>query len=62
MGIEYFDMRRNDLLQDGSLLHFPIPAQQLETINEAFYTYGGLTPQYGVPGIDVAINGWYSPL
>ncbi len=61
MGIEYFDMRRNDRLQDGSLLHFPIPAQQLETIQEPFYTYGGLNPQFGVPGQDVAIDGWYRP-
>jgi hypothetical protein len=61
MGIEYFDMRRNDRLQDGSLLHFPIPAQQLESVSEPFYTYGGLNPQFGVPGQDVAIDGWYRP-
>ncbi len=61
MGIEYFDMRRRDLLQDGSLLHFPVPAQQLEILQEPFYTFGGINPQYGVPGEDVAINGWYTP-
>jgi hypothetical protein len=61
MGIEYFDMRRRDQLQDGSLLHFPIPAQQLEILQEPFYTFGGIDPQYGVPGQDVAINGWYTP-
>ena len=61
MGIEYFDMRRNGLLQDGSLLHFPMPAQQLETIQEALYTFGGINPQFGTPGIDVAINGWFKP-
>ena len=61
MGIEYFDMRRTDQLQDGSLLHFPIPAQQLEILQKPFYTYGGINPQYGVPGQDVAINGWYTP-
>lgn len=61
MGIEYFDMRRNGQLQDGSLLHFPIPAQQLETIQESFYTFGGLNPQFGTPDQDVAINGWYRP-
>jgi len=60
MGIEYFDMRRTDRLQDGSLLHFPIPAQQLEITSDTFYTFGGISPQYGVPGEDVSINGWYS--
>jgi len=62
MGIEYFDMRRTDQLQDGSLLHFPIPAQQLEILQEPFYTFGGINPQYGVPGQDVAVDGWYCPV
>jgi hypothetical protein len=61
MGIEYFDMRRNGLLQDGSLLHFPIPAQQLDIILEPNYTFGGVSPQFGVPNEDVSINGWYTP-
>lgn len=63
MGLEYFDMRRNDQLQDGSLLHFPVPAQQNLTIQlpDPYYTFGGLNPQYGTPGVDVAIGGWYKP-
>ena len=61
MGIAYFDMRRTDRLQDGSLLHFPVPAQQLEILQIPFYTYGGVSPRYGVPGEDVAVNGWYTP-
>lgn len=61
MGIEYFDMRRTGQLQDGSLLHFPIPAQQLEVLQEPFYTFGGVDPQFGVPNEDVAINGWFAP-
>ncbi len=60
MGIEYFDMRRNGLLQDGSLLHFPIPGQQLEVMSLSNYTFGGINPQYGIPNIDVAVNGWYN--
>jgi len=67
MGIEFFDMRRRDMLQDGSLLHFPIPAQQLEILQEPLYTFGGLVynsdtsanPRYGVENQDVSINGWY---
>jgi len=59
MGIEYFDMRRKGQLQDGSLLHFPIPAQQLEVLSIPFYTFGGINPQFGTPNEDVSINGWY---
>ena len=61
MGIEYFDMRRFGQLQDGSLLHFPIPAQQLEVLTEPFYTFGGVNPQFGTPNEDVSINGWFTP-
>ncbi len=61
MGIEYFDMRRTGMLQDGSLLHFPVPAQQLETMQLPLYTYGGINPQYGMPNEDVAVDGWYKP-
>ncbi len=62
MGIEYFDMRRNGQLQDGSLLHFPMPAQQLEVVQEPNYTFGGNNPQYGTPNEDVSVGGWYKPL
>ena len=61
MGIEYFDMRRTGKLQDGSLLHFPIPAQQLEVMQLPFYTYGGIDPQFGTPNEDVSVGGWYKP-
>jgi len=61
MGLEFFDMRRQGLLQGGSLLHFPIPGSQLETISKPVYTFGGVSPQYGVPNEDVSINGWYNP-
>jgi hypothetical protein len=60
MGIQFFDMRRRDMLQDGSLLHFPIPAQQLEVLEESIYTFGGISPQYGVPNQDVSVGGWYT--
>jgi hypothetical protein len=61
MGIEFFDMRRNGLLQTGSLLHLPIPGQQLEVLGLPIYSFGGIDPQYGVSNQDVAINGWYTP-
>ena len=61
LGIEYFNMRRKGMLQDGSLLHFPMPAQQLDAIQLPHYTFGGLSPQYGTPGEDVSVGGWYNP-
>ncbi len=61
MGINYFDMRRTGKLQDGSLLHFPMPAQQLEVLQLPFYTYGGVNPQHGIPNEDVSVNGWFTP-
>ncbi|MBL4560768.1 MAG: RagB/SusD family nutrient uptake outer membrane protein [Labilibaculum sp.] len=55
IGIEYFDMRRFDQLQKGTMLHFPVPAQQLQLIPAEIYTYGG---EFGVPGEDISIGGW----
>lgn len=55
VGVNFFDMRRNDMLQKGNLLHFPVPAQQLQLLGEAFYTFGGID---GVPGEDYSIGGW----
>jgi len=60
MGIEFFDMRRRGLLQDGTPLHFPIPDQQLQILGIPSYTFGGVAPQFGVPNEDVSVNGWYA--
>ena len=42
-GNEWFDMRGRDMLQTGSPLHWPIPADVLETLGFPlpYYTYGG---------------------
>ena len=56
MGIGYFDMRRRDLLQRGTLLHFPVPAEILEENNMDVYTYGG---ENNADGINTAL-GWNS--
>ncbi len=61
MGIEFFDMRRCDLLQAGSMLHFPIPAQQLEIMGLEFYNFGGLESPKGIAGVDYSVDGWYKP-
>jgi len=41
MGISFFDMRRRDMLQKGTILHFPIPALELEALNKEWYTIEG---------------------
>lgn len=44
MGNEFFQMRKYDLLQEGTLLHFPLPAATLEVlgVSPPFYTFGGV--------------------
>ena len=41
MGISFFDMRRRDMLQRGTILHFPVPATELEIVQVPVYTIGG---------------------
>ncbi|MBP6425485.1 MAG: hypothetical protein KA278_07165 [Flavobacterium sp.] len=55
MGITFFEMRKENLLQKGTLLHFPIPGKALEAIPAANYTYGGTD---GVAGEDYSNTGW----
>lgn len=55
MGISFFEMRKEDLLQQGTLLHFPVPGKALDAIPEPYYTFGGTE---GVPGEDYSIGGW----
>ena len=54
-GISFFEMRGKDLLQKGTLLHFPVPGTALESIPEAYYTYGGTQ---GTAGVDYSNGGW----
>ncbi|WP_163323111.1 RagB/SusD family nutrient uptake outer membrane protein [Draconibacterium mangrovi] len=55
MGIQFFEMRKSDLLQSGTLLHFPIPGSQLEVMQMDYYTFGAGT---GVAGEDYSNGGW----
>ena len=55
MGIGFFEMRKENLLQAGTLLHFPVPGAALESIPQTNYTYGGTT---GIPGEDYSNGGW----
>ncbi len=40
-GLGYYDMRRRDNLQSGSILHFPVPMTELEIAQIPVYTIGG---------------------
>ena len=54
-GLAFFEMRGKDLLQKGTLLHFPIPGAALDANKEEVYTFGGST---GVAGEDYSNAGW----
>lgn len=44
MGLQFYEMRKRNLLQKGTPLHLPLPAKTLETLAESlpFYTFGGV--------------------
>jgi len=53
IGISYFDMRRRDNLQKGTILHFPVPVTELKITQDENYTIGG-TPD----GENVSKGSW----
>lgn len=55
MGISFFEMRGFDDLQQGTLLHFPVPGKALESIPADNYTFGGTD---GAAGQDYSSGGW----
>ncbi len=57
LGIQFFEMRKNDLLQKGTPLHLPLPAAILEILNapRPFYTFGGVD---NADGINASNGGW----
>ncbi len=55
MGIQFFQMRKEDKLQAGTILHFPIPGSQLEVMQMDYYTFG---PGLGTAGVDYSNGGW----
>jgi len=40
-GLPFYDMRRRDQLQRGTILHYPVPATELEIAQIPVYTIGG---------------------
>ncbi len=55
MGNSFFEMRKQNLLQAGTILHFPVPGSILSSANVEYYTFGGST---GTAGTDYSNGGW----
>ena len=55
-GIPYYDMRRTDRLQPATLLHFPVPATELEISELPIYTINAVAD--GVDGSAGDWTGW----
>lgn len=57
MGLQFFEMRKLDLLQTGTPLHLPLPAGTLQTFGESlpFYTYGRVAE---ADGVNTSDGGW----
>ena len=56
MGLEFFVMRKANKLQPGTVLHLPMPGQQLAVNIMDYYTFGATE---GVAGQDVSNGGWF---
>lgn len=57
LGLPYFDLRRRGMLQAGTPLHMPVPATELQTIQQELYTFGGVS-NAGQPGTASGDNAW----
>jgi hypothetical protein len=53
--VSFCDMRRRDMLQYGTPLHFPIPGKELTTLNMPYYTFGGTA---NADGLNTSNGGW----
>lgn len=57
VGIQWFFMRRHDLLQEGTATMFPVPGSELEILGLENYTFGG--PSFaGQAGSASGANSW----
>ena len=56
-GLQWYFMRRHDLLQPGTPTHFAVPGQELEQLQRSNYTFGGVEAA-GQPGTAAGNNSW----
>ena len=54
-GTAFFDMRRRDYLQKGTLLHFPVPGRELMLLSLPIYSFGGVA---NADGVNTSDGGW----
>jgi len=57
VGIQWFFMRRHNLLQEGTATMYPVPASEMELIGQDVYTFGGVD-NAGQPGTASGDNSW----
>ncbi len=56
MGLQWFFMRRHDLLQKGTGLQYPVPGHVLDSLSIANYTFGGA--EFTNEGTATGANSW----
>lgn len=54
-GLPFYEMRKENMLQAGTPLHFPVPGKQLQAAKINTYTFGGTS---GTAGEDYSTSGW----
>ena len=57
IGLQWFFMRRHDLLQEGTPTMYPFPGRDLEIIGQPIYTFGGVE-NAGQRGTASGANSW----
>lgn len=57
VGLQWFFMRRHDLLQEGTATMYPVPASELELLGRSVYTFGGVD-NAGSEGTASGANSW----
>lgn len=56
-GNAFFDMRRRDMLQKGTMLHFPVPGKELNVMELPEYSFGG---ESAADGVNTSNGGWFT--
>lgn len=57
VGLQWFFMRRYDMLQAGTALHYPVPGSELELLGLENYTFGGAS-YTSEAGTATGANSW----
>jgi len=55
-GGSFYDMRRTDRLQKGTVMNFPIPSKELNVLGIDVYSFGG---EDNADGVNTSNGGWF---